>query len=409
MTLKYFVFGALLIGAMGCGEQRDARESDAQRALASARDLEEELTDLPQAIARYGEIATQFPQTEAAKKARSRQAMLERVQTRLADRDSVSQDSTQIFYEAVVEIAPDYFAALKKLGTNYSNQLHLNAPLAARMGMVVAKDHSLKIWAKQDSMWSRYAFRPIPSNRFWQDQLCKDALKVTKMLIAQAFRDYDRALAVINRGLDYASGKDVISQAKVYAAYCTFWQGRNEDLERGIALANEALSYEFLSDNDRTRAYHVIGLCHRYLYQDSKDIADLDAAIKALNEAVNIDGDMGEVKELLKEARQQKARETKPQRSAARPPSKSSGASSVRASGKLTQTGTGASSGLFYIVLDDRVQCFFSNAGLAAGRQQMKRFQKSSAMTLIVSGTDRGTMPLSGQRRLDNCRIVDWR
>ena len=305
MKLKYFVFGALLIGAMGCGDQRD--ESDAQRALASARDLEEELADLPQAIARYGEIAARFPSTRAARSAQSRRAMLEQVQTRLADRDSVSQDSTQIFYEGVVEIAPDYFAALKKLGTNYSNQLHLTAPLAAQMGMASAKDHSLKIWAKQDSMWSRYDFRPIPSNRFWRDRLCKDALKVTNMLIAQAFRDYDRALAVINRGLDYASGKDVISRAKVYAAYCTFWQGEPSDLQRGIALANEALSYEFLSDNDRARAYHVIGLCHVYLDRDARDMAHLDAAIKALNEAVNIDGDMGEAKELLKYARQQRA------------------------------------------------------------------------------------------------------
>ena len=107
---------------------------------------------------------------------------------------------------------------------------------------------------------------------------------------------------------------------------------------------------------------------------------------------------------------QQKARETKPQRPAARPfSSKSSVSSSVRASGKLTQTGTGASSGLFYIVLDNRVQCFFSYAGLSAGLAQMKRFQRSSATTLIVSGTDKGTMPMSGQRRLDNCRIIDWR
>ena len=308
MKLKCFVFGALLIGAIGCGEQRDARESDAQRALASARDLEEELADLPQAIARYGEIAAQFPSTQAARAAQSRRAMLEQAQTRLADRDSISQDSTQVFYEAVVEIAPDYFAALKKLGTNYSNQLYLSTRLAARMGMESTKDHSLSIWAKQDSMWSRYDFRPIPSNREWQDQLCKDALNVTEMLIAQAFRDYDRALAVINRGLAYASGKDVISRTKVYAAYCVFWQGEPSDLQRGIALANEALSYEFLSDNDRARAYHVIGLCHAYLYQNSEDVADIDKAIKALNEAVNIDETMGAARELLKDLRQQRAK-----------------------------------------------------------------------------------------------------
>ena len=307
MKLKCVVLSVLLFGTLGCGG-RDARESDAQHALASARDLEEELTDLPQAIERYGEIAAQFPRTQAAQTARSRRAMLELAQARLAGRETIPQDSTQVFYEGVVEVAPDYFAALKKLGTNYSNQLHLNTLLAAKMGMVSVKDHCLKIWAKQDSMWSRYSFRPIPSNRFWQDQLCKDALKVTQMSIAQAFRDYDRALAVINRGLAYASGKDVIAQAKVYAAYCTFWQGASSDLYRGIALANEALSYEFLSDNNRARAHHVIGLCHTYLYQDSKDVADLDKAIKALNEAVNIDEKMGDARELLKSLRQQRAR-----------------------------------------------------------------------------------------------------
>ena len=79
------------------------------------------------------------------------------------------------------------------------------------------------------------------------------------MLIANPFREYDLALRVINRGLEYASGEDVIfSQAKVFAAYCTFWRGKAEDFQQGVSLAKEALSYEFLSDNDRARAYHVI-------------------------------------------------------------------------------------------------------------------------------------------------------
>ena len=155
-------------------------------------------------------------------------------------------------------------------------------------------------------MCSRYTFRPIPSNRFWQDQLCKNALNITEMLIARPFRDYNQALSVINKGLDYASGEDVIARSKIYAAYCTFWQGKAEDFEQGVALATEALKYEFLSDNDRARAYHVIGLCYAYIYQDSEDMGHLDEAIKALNEAVNIDGNMGEAKELLKALRLQR-------------------------------------------------------------------------------------------------------
>lgn len=305
MKLKCVVL--LLFGLVGCGGQ-SALESDAQRMLASVRDLEEELVDLPQAIARYGEISAQFPNTEAEKTARARRAMLEQVQARLANREAIPKDSIEVFYEGVVEIAPDYFAALKKLGTHYSNQIHLITRFAANTGAVQIKGQAIGIWEKQDRLWARYTFRPIPSNRFWQDQLCKDALNITEMLIAKSFREYDRAQSIINKGLDYASGEDVISRAKVYAAYCAFWQGKAEDFQQGVALAKEALSYEFLSDNDRARAYHVIGLCYAYIYQDTEDMTHLDEAIRALNEAVNIDGNMGEAKLLLKELRQQRGR-----------------------------------------------------------------------------------------------------
>ena len=305
MKLKCVVL--LLFGLVGCGGQ-SALESDAQRLLASVRDMEEELVDLPQAIARYGEISAQFPNTEAEKTARARRAMLEQVQARLANREAISKDSILVFYEGVVEIAPDYFAALKKLGTHYSNQIHLITRFAANTGAMQIKEQAIGIWEKQDRLWSRYTFRPIPSNRFWQDQLCKDALNITEMLIAKSFREYDRAQSIINKGLDYASGEDVISRAKVYAAYCVFWQGKAEDFQQGVVLAKEALSYEFLSDNDRARAYHVIGLCYAYIYQDTEDMTHLDEAIRALNEAVNIDGNMGEAKLLLKELRQQRER-----------------------------------------------------------------------------------------------------
>ncbi len=305
--MKFKCVVLLLFGLIGCGGQSPL-ENDAQRMLASVRDLEEELADLPQAIARYGEISAQFPHTETEKTARARRSMLERVQTRLAEREAVPKDSIEAFYEAVVEIAPDYFAALKKLGTHYSKQIDVTTRFAANTGAEQIKEQAIGIWKKQDRIWSRYTFRPIPSNRFWQDQLCKDALNITEMLIAKPFRDYNDALDIINKGLDYASGEDVISRAKVYAAYCTFWQGKSEDFHQGVALAKEALSYEFLSDNNRARAHHVIGLCYAYIYQDTEDRAHLDEAIKALNEAVNIDGNMGDAKELLKALRQQRGR-----------------------------------------------------------------------------------------------------
>ena len=305
--MKFKCVVLLLFGLVGCGGQ-STLENDAQRMLASVRDLEEELADLPQAIAQYGEISAQFPHTEAEKTARARRAMLERVQTRLAEREAVPEDSIEAFDEGVVEIAPDYFAALKKLGTHYSNQIHFTTRFAANTGAVQIKEQAIGIWEKQDRRWSRYTFRPISSNRFWQDQLCKDALNITEMLIDKSFREYNHALSIINKGLDYASGEDVISRAKVYAAYCTFWQGEAEDYHQGIALAKEALSYEFLSDNNRARAYHVIGLCYTYIYQDSEDMAHLDEAVKALNEALNINGNMGDAKELLKALRQQRER-----------------------------------------------------------------------------------------------------
>lgn len=304
--MKFWYAGLYVLSVVFAGCGGNASQNDIEHMLASVRDLEEELVDLPRAIARYTEIAEQFPGT--AEKARTRRATLARAQTLLAGREAVSEDSLAAFYEAVARVAPDYLAVLKKLGTIYYNQAAIAAPSAANTGIVPMKENVVETWEKQDRLWSNYPFRPIPSDRLWQDQLCKHALLVTKMLTDNFFREYDRALPIINRGLEYASSVDVISRAKVFAAYCTFWQGKSEDLRQGIALANEALRYEFLSDNDRARAYHVIGLCYTYIHQDSADVKDLDEAIKALNEAVNIDAGMGNAKELLKSLRQQRER-----------------------------------------------------------------------------------------------------
>lgn len=308
MTFTRIIFGILFLGLVGCGGDMASREGEAQRALASARDLEEELTDLPAAITAYGELVTKFPGTKSSETARSRQAMLARAQTLLAGRETVSRDSLEAFYDAVVAVAPDYLAVLKRQGTIYINQSDLVARAAMGSGIPGMKERVLEIWQKQKHMWSKYSFRPIPSDRYWQDAVAKHALFVTKMLIDDKFQEYERALAVVNEGLVFASSIDVVSEAKVYAAFCNFRKGKAEDLKAGIALATEALEYEFLSDPDRARAYHVIGLCYTYIHDDSKDLADLDEAIKALNEAVNIDGEMTEAKQLLKGLRQQRQR-----------------------------------------------------------------------------------------------------
>jgi hypothetical protein len=68
-------------------------------------------------------------------------------------------------------------------------------------------------------------------------------------------------------------------------------------------LAKEALTYEFLEQNDRARAYHVIGLCYSTRYSRSKSMDDLDAAINALNEAVGIEPTMTKARDLLKTLR----------------------------------------------------------------------------------------------------------
>lgn len=306
MNKRFFPWILALAVLAGCAGPR-GDEQDAARQVLSARDLEEELDALPQAIARYAEIAEKFSGNPSAKKAEMRKRMLERAQVVLNRRSEVSEDSLQALYESAIAIAPDYLAVLKRLGTIYINQTHLSARAAAQTGIIEMKDQVLVTWEKQVQMWSQYEFRPIPSDRVWQDHLCTHAMDVARMLLGR-FQEYERALTVLNRGMAFASGEDVKARAKVYMAYSTFRHGKMEDFERGIALAEEALAYKFLPDEDRARAYHVIGLCYTYIYQDSRELPDLDAAIKALNECVNIDSDMHEAKELLKSLRQQRDR-----------------------------------------------------------------------------------------------------
>jgi tetratricopeptide (TPR) repeat protein len=308
MQKRYMLMVVLMLGiGAGCSGKAD-QEQEAQRQVLSVRDLEEELETLPQAISRYSEIAQKYSGTPAAEKAKQRKEKLDQVQELLSKNQHLPSDQLQEVYESALSLAPDYLAVLKKLGTIYFNQTHLAALGAVNTGIIEMQEGVIETWNKQSKIWSAYEFRAIPDDRLWQDRLCKQAIDVTKMLIDQRYREYEKGLRVIQEGLAFAAGEDVKAQAKVYAAYCTFWKGKKEDFEKGIAFAQEALAYDFLPDEDKARAYHVTGLCYTYLYQDTKKMADLDAAIKALNECVNIDNDMAEAKDLLKGLRQQRDR-----------------------------------------------------------------------------------------------------
>lgn len=299
-----FVWGVFLcLVVVGCGPDQQA-EQQAERMLVTTRDLEEELSDLPKAVARYAEIVAKFPNTEATKRASKRQEQLVALQDLLAAKLPEDQDSLVAFYESARRVAPGYLALIKKLGTIYHNQTFLAAPTAVKTRIPAMKERVVEIWEKQDALWQTYTFRPVVSDRFWQDRLCRQAIGVADMLIHNEFAEFDRAYDVVQRGLHYGNSEDVRARAHVVAGFCAFRKGKKENLKEGIALSEAALAYEFLEDEDRARAYHVIGLCYTYLHQDSGEMADLDAAIKALNECVNIDKGMADARDLLKTLRQ---------------------------------------------------------------------------------------------------------
>ena len=303
-----FLCCVILCGWMTACSSDPSHEQEAERMLLSARDLEEDIETLTGAIDRYAEISAKFPKTESAGRAEKRQSQLVKVQEMLSAQLPPDQDSLVAHYERVATSAPGYFAILKKLGTIYYNQTDLLRLSAIKTRLVPMKDRTIEIWGKQDALWSQYEFRPIQSNRLWQDNLCRQAVGVAEMLVNQVFSDFDLANVVVTRGLHYGNSEDVLAKGKVVAAFCAFRKGKTESLKEGINLAQEALAYEFLSTEDRARAYHVIGLCYTYLHQDSRELADLDAAIKALNECVNVDSEMSEARDLLKTLRQMRDR-----------------------------------------------------------------------------------------------------
>jgi len=300
---------ATMLLVAGCTDQQAERESQAERKLAAARDVEDDLGALQDAIARYAEIARQYPKTQAGEAARVRHGKLQTVQALLTGRDSVASDALTAYYRRVYDALPDYPPVVRKLGTLYYNEGYLLAPTAAMMQDKTMAQIVLDIWVKQDSLWANYPFRPVPEDRKWRDLLCAQAVRVARA--QESVKRYKQALDVVSRGLAYAAGDEAVSQARVFAAFYTYCVGHYKD---AIALAEDALSYEFLPEQERARAYHTIGLCYTYIYQETSELSDLDAAIKATNESVNI-VPSASTKELLKELREQRHRLQNPPRS----------------------------------------------------------------------------------------------
>ncbi len=297
------IVGMGLLAAVGCADRQAKQEPEAERMYVTTGDLEEDLQTLPEAIARYRNIVERFPGTQAAKKAQERQIKLQEAQKLLAKLETVDNDSLAGFYERVCEVVPDYLAVLKRLGAVYYNDIRITSRTAAKWRSKRLADRVLGVWNKQDRLWTGYAFRPIHEERMWRDRLCAQAVDVARML--EEFRRHEEALKIVHRGLEYAVGEDAIAHARIFAAFYTFRMAQNRE---AIALAEDALSYEFLSTEDQARAYHVIGLCYTYIHQETGELADLDAAIEALNMSVNIDSSMNHARDLLKKLRVQRRR-----------------------------------------------------------------------------------------------------
>ena len=296
---------ALLLSGWNCSG-RGAAEKEADREFyVVARDLEQDLATLAEAIGRYGELADRHPATEAGQRAGRRHQELVEVQALLSAADTTLTDSLEALYTAVCRAAPGYPPALRQLGQLYYNNTHLSSMTASTLRHGGLADRVMKIWGLQDSLWSGYTFGALPVDREWRNRLCNQALHVAQML--QEFKRFPEALDVVNRGISYTADEGTLARARVYAAYYAYQVSRYRE---GIELAEQALEFERLGEPDRAKAFHVVGLCYTYLHQDSKSPSDLDAAIRALNQSVVVDPSLKDPRELLKALR--KARQRQP-------------------------------------------------------------------------------------------------
>ena len=283
----------------GCDNEAARREKKAQRLYYVVfRDLEERVESLPQTIEQYAGIAEEYGDTPSGRKASERHGQLVRAQALLAGADSLGEGQWVPLYSRVDSVAPGYPPVVRALGRHYYNNTYLNARSGATTGHPWIIQSVLSVWGMQDSLWSKYEFRPTETDKAWRDKLCRQATDVARML--ESARRYAEALRIVNRGLEYGVGDDAIAHARVFASFYTFRSARYEE---GVDLARKALDYEFLGKEDRARAHHVIGLCFWRLSERRNDSSDLQHAIDALNEALRIDPGLTPARELLKELR----------------------------------------------------------------------------------------------------------
>lgn len=283
----------------GCDNEAARREKKAQRLYYVVfRDLEEQVDSLPQTIEQYAGIAGEYGDTPSGRKAAVRHDQLVKAQVLLAGSDSLGAGQWVPLYSRVDSVAPGYPPVVRALGRHYYNNTHLNSRSGATTRHPWIIQSVLSVWGRQDSLWSKYEFRPTEADKAWRDKLCRQATDVARML--ESVRRYADALQVVSRGLEYGVGDDAIAHARVFAAYYTFRSARYEE---GVDLARKALDYEFLEKENRARAHHVIGLCFWRLSERRKQPSDLQKAIDALNEALRIDPGLTHVRDLLKELR----------------------------------------------------------------------------------------------------------
>jgi tetratricopeptide (TPR) repeat protein len=298
MTRVIPVFLCLALCA-GCDNEAARKAKKAERLYYVVfRDLEEQVETLPETIAQYAEISREYGDTPSGKKAAKRHDQLLKAQALLAGSDSLGAGQWVPVYTRVDSAAPGYPPVVRALGRHFFNNTYLASRSGAMTRHPTIIQTVLKIWGQQDSLWSKYEFRPTETDKAWRDKLCRQAIDVARML--EGARRYGEALHVVSRGLEYGVGEGAIALARVFAAYYTFRAARYGE---GVDLARKALAYEFLDKDDRARAHHVLGLCYWRLSERGGGSSDLQKAIDALNEALRIDPELTSVRELLKELR----------------------------------------------------------------------------------------------------------
>ena len=289
--------GVLVVLASACSDSGEG-EPEAARAVSLARDIEGDVTRLEEAVEAYRKIATDYSYTPSGKRAATRADELGSITGMIEGFQTAAEDSIPSVASAILSKAPNYTPVLFRLGNHYASRSEFYTMAASTWKDQNMADRLMLVWAFQDSLWSAYPFRPTHEDRGMRDVLCGHAIDMARMMEGQ--KRYKEAGDLIDRGLEYGIGKDVIAEAKVYGAFYKFREG---DSEGALTMSGEALENEDLEANLKAQAHHVRGLILTYRYQDNKQVPDLDQAIKSLNEAVGLDPDMTEARTLLRELR----------------------------------------------------------------------------------------------------------